>query len=126
VQVFISDIKSLACDLHWKNMEEQQELRKVPMLSDYQLDGWVSREEAMRELDRQIAYIRESKFSSPKLAIVSCCRGGGKSKFFNHVAESKVAEEFFPIAVTFSSFSPASSEEELDVYWALTKRILFS
>jgi len=42
------------------------------------------------------------------------------------VAESKFAEEFFPVAVTFGSFSPALSEEELDVHWALSKRVLFS
>jgi len=105
-------------------MEDLDELRKVPLLSDYKLEGWVSRENVMKQLDKYIEFMKNTV--KKWVAIASCCRGGGKSKLLNHVAESKFAEEFFPVAMTFSSFSPALSEEELDVHWALSKRVLFS
>jgi len=41
-------------------MDDLHELRKVPLLSDYKLEGWVSRENVMKQLDKYIEFMKNT------------------------------------------------------------------
>ena len=129
MELFISDLKKRleSLLLPWKNMIVLEELKRVPPLSNYPMAEFVDREEAMAAWDAYVEGVRSVAESHRRvpMAAVACGPGGGKSRLVNTIAESKTADTYYPIAVTFNFFYKRGALDK-DYFWELCKRALFS
>jgi len=116
-----TDSTGKAISLVWKNLDDLQELRRIPPLSGYPIKEFVDRKDALEKFAK---YMEDRDLVKPMpFAVAAAAPGGGKSRFLNFAAET--TSNYFPVAVTFNTFSNNRLPSE-GHYWALSKRVLFS
>jgi len=125
-------MKLVLQSLPWKDLDNLQQVRKIPQLSSYPLDEFVSQEPVLEELSRYLEDPKSVKEHTMQF-VIQAAPGSGKSRLLQVVGEGDpqripskmqpILQTCLPLAITFDGFS---ADGDTNPFYETAIRLLFS
>jgi len=118
--------------LPWKDLDDWEQVRKIPQLSAYPLDEFVNRELVLEEITEYLKHPKNNK-NNTSLFTIQSAPGLGKTRLLQVVGDrdpGRIPQEMqtllgncLPLAITFNCFSIGRGENP---FYETAIRLLFS